>query len=392
MPPKLVRITTIPLSLEKLLEGQLTFMNEHYEVIAVAAEEERLNKYGKENKVRTFWVEMTREITPVKDLKAVMRLYFFLRKERPVIVHTHTPKAGIVGMLAAKMAGVPIRLHTVAGMPLMETTGTKRKILNTVEKFTYQLATKVYPNSHGLQKVILNEGFASEDKLKVLGKGSSNGIDTNYFDPGMFSEEDRKEKRAKLGIAQEDLVFIFVGRLVKEKGINELVAAFSKLNELRPQTSLLLVGPYEQDLDPLLPQTMKIIQNHQKIFTTGFQQDVRPYFAISDVLTFPSYREGFPNVVMQAGAMGIPSIVTDINGCNEIIQQEVNGLIIPVKDEDLLYEAMEELSKDKELRTKLASGSRSVITDNYEREYFWNSLLIEYQLQITKIEVDPLLR
>ena len=183
---KLVRITTIPLSLEKLLEGQLTYMDKHYEVIAIAAEKERLEQYGNSNGVRTFWVEMTRKITPLQDLKAVVKLYKFFKKERPLIVHTHTPKAGIVGMLAGKLAGVPIRLHTVAGLPLIETSGFKRKILDLVETFTYKLSTRVYPNSLELKKLILKLGYAKRNKLKVLGKGSSNGIDTNYFDPSNF--------------------------------------------------------------------------------------------------------------------------------------------------------------------------------------------------------------
>src|SRR5690606_28684085 len=174
---KLIRITTIPLSLEKLLEGQLTYMNNFYDVTAISAEKERLEKYGRDNGVKTFWVEMTRAITPVTDLKSVWKLYRFLKREKPLIVHTHTPKAGIVGMLAAKMAGVPLRLHTVAGLPLLETNGFKRTILNFVEKATYQMATNVYPNSIGLKNIILQEGFTRENKLKVLGKGSSNGID-----------------------------------------------------------------------------------------------------------------------------------------------------------------------------------------------------------------------
>src|SRR5690606_1677443 len=148
---KLIRITTIPLSLEKLLEGQLTYMNNFYDVTAVSAEKERLEKYGSDNGVKTFWVEMTRAITPVTDIKSVWKLYRFFKREKPLIVHTHTPKAGVVGMLAAKMAGVPLRLHTVAGLPLLETTGTKRKILNVVEKLTYRFANRIYPNSSGLR-------------------------------------------------------------------------------------------------------------------------------------------------------------------------------------------------------------------------------------------------
>ena len=376
---KLVRITTIPLSLEKLLEGQLTYMNRFYEVTAISAEKERLERYGRDNGIKTYWVEMTRAITPVSDIKAVWKLYNYFKKEKPFIVHTHTPKAGIVGMLAAKLAGVPIRLHTVAGLPLLETTGSKRKILNLVEKFTYQLATGVYPNSLELKKIIETEGFATGNKLKVLGKGSSNGIDTAYFNPDIYSEDVKINLKLSLGIPKIDIVFIFIGRLVSEKGLNELVSAFKLLQLQNAEISLLLVGPLEEDLDPLSPKTLQVIKDHPRIFTTGYQQDVRPYLAISDVLTFPSYREGFPNVVMQAGAMGLPSIVSDINGCNEIIIEGENGMIIPVKDEKALYGAMQKMVTNPSWKNYLASNARREIIMNYARLEFWELLRKEYE-------------
>ncbi|MDR5590565.1 glycosyltransferase family 4 protein [Christiangramia sp. SM2212] len=376
---KLVRITTIPLSLEKLLEGQLTYMNDHYEVIAVSAEEERLKKYGEENHVRTFWIEMTRAITPLKDLKSLYKLYRFCKKEKPLIVHSHTPKAGIIGMLASKLAGVPLRLHTVAGLPLLETLGNKRKILDFVEKLTYSLATKVYPNSFVLKDIIKELGYADDDKLEVLGQGSSNGIDTNYFNPENYTDEYRSNLRRDIGIPEYDFVYIFVGRLVSEKGINELVTAFVELESKNPDVSLLLVGPFEQELDPIDPEVFKLINSHLKIYTTGYQQDVRPYFSISNVLTFPSYREGFPNVVMQANAMSLPAIVSNINGCNEIIKNGVNGLIIPVKDKNALVKEMSNVLNNVTLREKLTQNARRLIQSKYERKQFWEILLKEYK-------------
>lgn len=360
-------------------------MNKYFEVTAVSAEKYRLEKFGQDNKVDVFPLEMTREITPSKDLKALFRLYRYFRKEKPVVVHTHTPKAGIVGMMAAKMAGVPVRLHTVAGMPLLETTGTKRKILEQVERLTYSLASKVYPNSEGLKKIILKHNFTKSEKLKVLGEGSSNGIDTKYFNPADFTAEQKKDIRQSLKIPADDLVFIFVGRLVKDKGINELVQAFKQLASENKNVSLLLVGPFEQDLDPIKEENFEMIRNHPKIVITGYQVDVRPYFAVADALVFPSYREGFPNVVMQAGAMGLPCIVTNINGCNEIIRGGENGLIIPVKDQEALLLAMKKLATSAELRQKLAANSREVITQKYERKVFWDLLLEEYWLQMKEM-------
>ena len=222
-------------------------------------------------------------------------------------------------MLASKLAGVPIRMHTVAGLPLMESSGMKRSVLNIVEKLTYYCATNVYPNSKGLKEFIIKEKLTSKNKLKILGNGSSNGIDTTHFSPNQVSGIEKRQLRKELNITKNDFVFVFVGRLVSDKGINELVEAFTEMSKTHTNSKLLLVGPLETHLDPLLPNTLNEIKNNEAIIYAGFQTDVRPYFATSNALVFPSYREGFPNVVMQAGAMGLPSIVTDINGCNEII-------------------------------------------------------------------------
>lgn len=378
MKNKLIRITTIPISLEKLLSGQLQFMNSYYEVIAVSSEKENLEKLGKSQNIETFSIEMTRQITPIKDVIAVIQLYFFLKRTRPLIVHTHTPKAGIVGMLASKLARVPVRLHTVAGLPLLEATGFKRKILDFVEKLTYKCATKVYPNSFGLLDIIKENNYCNSNKLKVIANGSSNGIDTSHFNPELFSEEEKEKLKNKLSISAEDFVFIFVGRLVKDKGINELISAFNLIQCEVSNLKLLLVGNFEPDLDPLSEMTLEIIKNNKAIISVGFQTDVRPYFSISNALVFPSYREGFPNVVMQAGAMNLPSIVSNINGCNEIISDEINGLIIPVKDEKAIFDAMKKISNHS-IYDVMKSNARKVIVNNYEQEKVWSAILEEYQ-------------
>ncbi|MDT0677474.1 glycosyltransferase family 4 protein [Autumnicola musiva] len=379
MKNKLVRITTVPISLEHLLEGQLNFMSQYYEVTAISSDEVRLENYGKDNNVDTFYVDMTRAITPGRDLRSLYQLYKYFKKEKPTIVHTHTPKAGIAGMLAAKLAGVPIRLHTVAGMPLMETEGIKRKVLEGVEKLTYSCATMIYPNSHGIEDFILAEKLAPSEKVKVLGKGSSNGINTSHFDPALYSEEFKKKFREDLKIPAGNAVFVFVGRLVKDKGINELILAFERLREQREDISLLLVGPFEQELDPLKEHTVQRIKENPGILSVGYQKDVRPYFAVSDVLAFPSYREGFPNVVMQAGAMGLPAIVTNINGCNEIVKHDINGRVIPVKDADALYHEMKNFLLDFSKKENLRKNARNTIEENYEREGVWKAILDEYK-------------
>lgn len=380
---KIIRITTVPISLNKLLEGQLRFMKGYYEVLAVSAGPiGELEAVGRREGVATREVAMTRSITPLKDIKAVWQLYRLFKKEKPSIVHTHTPKAGIVGMMAAWLAGVPNRLHTVAGLPLMEATGFKRTVLNFVEKTTYRFATKVYPNSKGLYDFIIDEDFTKPSKLSIIGNGSSNGINTDYFNPNLYSETDKISVREEWKIPQHHFLFIFVGRLVKDKGINELIAAFSKLSKSKDNISLLLVGPFENDLDPLWPETLTSINKNSNIYSVGYQNDVRPYFAMADALVFPSYREGFPNVVMQAGAMGLPSIVTDINGCNEIITQGVNGILIPSKKEEALYGAMKQLVTEPLLYSSLKSSAREIIVEKYNRKEVWEALLGEYRLMV----------
>ncbi len=387
MKAKLIRITTVPVSLKILLKGQHRFMSEHFEVIGVSSSGKELFEVKDLEGIEVIAIDMSRKITPVRDLKSLWKMYRFLKKQKPQIVHTHTPKAGIIGMLAAKLANVPLRLHTVAGLPLMEAQGAKRKVLDFVEKLTYASATRIYPNSKGLYDFIIKNNFTQSRKLKIIGNGSSNGIDTRFFSPENIGDEQKDELKKELNIAESDFVFVFVGRLVGDKGINELVQAFSRIskNENRSKpVKLLLVGPLEEDLDPLYPATMEEIKSNPYILDLGFQKDVRPYFSVSDALVFPSYREGFPNVVMQAGAIGLPSIVSDINGCNEIIVEGQNGMIIPVKDSEKLQIAMERLISDTDYYYGLKTNARPMIQSRYEQSEVWKALLNEYEKLISE--------
>lgn len=378
MKPKLIRITTVPISMDKLLYGQLSYMSDYYNITAISSDETYLKKVGEREGVATHAIEMSREITPIKDLLALIALVRLLKREKPLIVHSHTPKAGIVGMLAAKIAKVPFRLHTVAGMPLMEATGLKRKILNVVEKLTYACASHVYPNSVGLKDIIVSMKFCNPQKLKVLGNGSSNGINTQFFNPDQISKSLTDDLRKQHNIADSDFVFVFVGRLVKDKGINELVVAFEQVQKFHAHAKLLLVGHYENELDPLFPKTVALINQNTSIISVGFQTDVRPYLKLSNILVFPSYREGFPNVVMQAGAMGLPCIVTNINGCNEIITEGVNGTIIPVKDQMELKVKMQLYIENPELYLSQRANARLQITSRYDQKVIWEAIHQEY--------------
>lgn len=376
---KLIRITTVPSSLRTLLKGQSRFMSQHYEVIGVSGDGDALTEVRQNEGIRTHVVEMTRTITPLKDLKATYKLFKFFKAEKPFIVHTHTPKAGTLGMLAARLAKVPHRLHTIAGLPLLEASGKKRKLLDLVEKFTYTCATKILPNSFGLEDIIIKNKYTTADKLLVIGNGSSNGIDIQHYDSALVSEEKKEQLKQELGIRNQDLVFIFIGRIVKDKGINELVTAFNSLSKKNLNCKLLLVGPRENHLDPLLPETEALIEDNNQILAVGVQKDIRPYVAISHALTFPSYREGFPNVVLQCSCMGLPCVVSNINGCNEVIEDQVNGLIIPVKDILALEKAMQFMIDNPEKRQDMIKHTRARIIERYEQTYVWNELLNYYK-------------
>ncbi len=373
---KLIRITTVPISIEKLLENQPKYFSKFFDITIVSSDKSELEKLGKKQGVKTFCLPLTRKITPFKDIIAIFKLYFFLKRENPKIVHSHTPKAGFVGMTASFFAGVPIRMHTVAGLPLMERKFIKKKVLIFIEKLTYLFATNVYSNSKKLMEFILSKKFCSKRKIKTLANGSSNGIDTKYFSNNI-SLISKNKLLDTLKILKNDFVFCYVGRVVKDKGINELVSAFNELNLKNKNCKLIIVGKIENETNPVSKSTMGIIKKNKNILLTGFKNDVRPYLSIGNCFVFPSYREGFPNVLMQASAMDLPCIATNINGCNEIIQDNINGFLIPPKNIDALVKAMEKIM-DKKLIIKLSKNSRLMVKEKYDQKYFWKKLLIEY--------------
>ena len=252
-------------------------------------------------------------------------------------------------------------------------------ILYLVERLTYRCATNVFPNSKGLQAYILEQRLTDTQKMTLIGQGSSNGIDTSHFQPQDKHSKKIQSLRATLGINKEDFLFCFVGRLVSDKGINELVVAFSQVHKHYPNTKLLLVGPEEADLDPLKLSTRNTIQTNTNIITTGFQNDIRPYLTMADAFVFPSYREGFPNVVLEATAMELPCIVTDINGSNEIIFNDYNGLVIPKKDPDKLQEAMHKVYTDETFRKSIVANARKGVEEKFDKKIFYSALLEEYK-------------
>lgn len=378
MKSKLIRTSTISESLSILLKGQLAFLNQWFYVIGISSPGNGIDVLKEREQIVVKSIKMKRNISLINDILSLLHLYLFFRKEKPLVVHSITPKAGLLSMLAAKMAKVPIRMHTFTGLIFPYKTGILQKILIMMDKFLCYSATNIYPEGEGVKRDLIEYNITKKP-LKIIANGNVNGIDTSYFNPALFTTKQKEELQQQLNIQKDDFVFVFVGRLVADKGINELIKAFANVKKEYSNIKLLLVGSFEADLDPLNKDTIEQIGVNPDIISVGWQADVRPYFAISDALVFPSYREGFPNVVIQGAAMGLPAIVTDINGCNEIIVDGENGIIIPPKDDKTLAKKMAFFISDKDLINRLKLNAREMIISRYEQQVVWNALLEEYQ-------------
>lgn len=374
MKKKLIRISTIPGSLETLLKGQLKMLSEHYEVVAVSSPGEKMKVLEEREGIRAVAIPMERRISLVKDIISLLRLIILFAKERPDMIHSITPKAGLLSMLAGWITRVPIRMHTFTGLVFPTATGKMRKLLIVTDRLTCFCATHINPEGEGVKRDLINYKITTKP-LHIIANGNVNGIDLEHFDRVQEVMQIAETYR-KAGV----FTFCFVGRMVRDKGVNELIHSFLRLYQENNRIHLLLVGSFEKSLDPVLPEVEELILHHPAIEFVGYQSDVRPFFAASDALVFPSYREGFPNVVMQAGAMGLPSIVTDINGCNEIIKKGQNGVIIPPKDEQALYKAMERFILYPEEVREMAMNARPLIASRYEQRMVWEALLKEYEM------------
>ena len=347
----------MPQSLNAFCKGVLKELSETHEVVALSSPGDTLDEVSRREGVRTIAVPMQRHISVASDLKSLWAMWRVMRRERPDLVHSMTPKAGLISMVAAWLAHVPVRIHTFTGLVWPTATGLKRRILMTTDWITCACATHIIPEGEGVKSDLLNHHITRKP-IRVLGYGNVRGIDLERFDPKSFEKVPHKE-----------FTFVFVGRVVRDKGINELVAAFDRLHHEFEDTRLVIVGEREDGLDPVSPSTIDRINRGDGIDAVGKQSDVRPYYAQADALVFPSYREGFPNVVIEAGAMGLPSIVTDINGSREIIIDGKNGVIIPPRDQNALYEAMKRFVKCPDDVKAMSDNARPLVASRYEQGY-----------------------
>ena len=361
---KLIRVTTADISLNSLLKGQLKFLNQYFEVVGVAKDTGVLKEVSEREGIRVVDAPLERPISLVKDIKGLWFLYRLFRKEKPWCVHANTPKGSLLAMIAAWFACVPHRVYTVTGLRYQGAHGMLRTILKTMECLSCLFATNVIPEGQGVLHA-LQEDNITKKSLRVIWNGNINGIDTEYFKP-TESFTERKN---------DTFTFVFIGRIVRDKGIHELTECIRKLN-----CNLILVGSFE-DGDPVDEDDKKFLLTSEKVKFVGWQTDVRPYLEQADALVFPSYREGFPNVPMQAGAMGLPCIVTNINGCNEIIKDGLNGKIIaaPLKEgtkmmEQSLLNTMQWFIDHREEAKRMGNNARPMIQERYEQRYVWTAL------------------
>lgn len=371
---KLIRMTAHSQTLG-LLKGQIGYIARELDVILVAKDTGNLKELAKEEGVDFRDIDIHREISLINDFKSLLSLIKLFRKEKPDIVHANTPKGALLGLLAAKLSGVPKRIYNVNGLRFETATGNFRKLLIMMEKIACACATKVIPQSNGVADVIRKEKITRKP-LKVILNGSGNGVDTVRFNPEL---SDVRSKGNKIRGEFDGVNFLFIGRLVGDKGINELVEAFDKLSNEFPDIRLSLVGPQESELDPLKPETLEIISKNNRIISYGRQSDVRPYLSATDIFVLPSYREGFPNVVLEALSMCKPCIVSDVNGAEDAIQDGITGLIIPKKNSKALYEAMKKLYLDPDLRANMASYARPRVIERFNRPDVWKATLEMYK-------------
>ncbi len=392
--PKLIRITTVPISLKLLLTGQMRFMQENgFEVIMVSGHGKEWEVVKKQESCKHQLIPFTRAITLFQDLKCLWLLIRLFHKEQPDVVHTHTPKAGLLGMIAAKVTGVNVRLHTIAGLPLMTASGVKKKILTSTEKITYWSADTVLPNSHSIRKYIIENNLCPIDKLHIIGNGSSNGIDLSRFSRSVLRENKIIEAKRNINYHPSNKYLLTIGRMVHDKGIVELVNAFINVNKSFPNLKLILIGEMEEErAEETLPQkTKKKIINNKNIVHIQWSDEVEYYMAIADVLIHASHREGFPNVPLQAGAMECPIICSNIPGNIDIVEDNKTGIYFEKGNQKILEEKIIYALSNPEVMQHFAKILRLEIEEKYEREHFHQQLLKFYQNKLNIVPCEAVL-
>lgn len=402
---KIIRACTVSMSCTFFDEIMRKMREDGYEMVAVTSPGPELDEL-KADGFRCIEVPMERHISVVRDIISLIKMICVFAKEKPYVVHSMTPKAGLICMIAGWLTRVPVRIHTFTGLVWPTAVGMKRKVLMAMDKILCACATHIIPEGEGVKNDL--KTHITKKPMKVLGYGNVKGVDMERFDPVRAQKCNVEGLKCKEGGC---FTFLFVGRIVGDKGVNELVEAFCRLRDEFQKVSevqevsyhdirLVLVGRCEEELDPISEITQQRIEGNDAIMAVGskYGDDLLGYYATADCFVMPSYREGFPNTVLEAGAMGLPGIVTDINGSREIIYGEFNveslklkeggklcknGIVVPPKDADALYEAMKTMVEYKEMREEMAKNARPMIESRYEQG-FVRKCLMEFYEEVMK--------
>jgi glycosyltransferase involved in cell wall biosynthesis len=343
-----------------VLGGRLRTLREAgFRVTLVSSSGELLTRTAALEGVESVEIPMRREIAPIADFVSLVRLWRLLYRLKPEMTEFSTPKAGLLGAIAGMLCGVPARVYFLRGLKLETCTGVKRRILLVAERLAAACSHVVLCNSDSLRNQALALGVGSESKLRLLGSGSSNGVDVERFHPGPGV------LRRRLGLPPDAPVVGFVGRLTRDKGLPELIEAFDTILAAKPDAHLLLVGWFDTAEDALGDDLRSRIKKHPRIHLTGFVDDTAPYYQVMDVMVLPTWREGFPNVVLEAAATGIPVVTTLATGSRDAVVPEVTGLLIPPGYPVAISEAVIQLLRNPELRCRMGKAARAWVLDHY---------------------------
>lgn len=378
---RLLHLTTIPESLG-FLKGHARHMRQWgIEMHALSSPGPELESFGVREGVQVYAVQMERRITPLRDIVALVQISRVLRKIRPRIVHAHTPKAGLLGMLAAWLARIPVRIYHLHGLRFVTESGARRALLRWTERISCLLANRVLCVSASLREVAISERLSSAGKIRTLLNGSINGIDEKRFQPPDATA--RSSARTRLGIPQDAFVVGFIGRVVRQKGIGELAEAWRMLRESFADLRLLVVGPIESE-DPVPPGVIDGLRSDPRVCMRGIDWDTPPLYAAMNLFVLPSYREGFPSTLLEASAMGLPVVATNIPGCIDAVVANVTGTLVPPRDVSALIEAVLRYRTDELLRQRHGEAGRARIISDFRQDAVWDATRAEYASMLAR--------